>query len=88
MEWADNIESMQWLEIFHSFTAVKKLYISQEFAEYIAPSLQELVRDRATDVLPALEHLFLENLKISDLFQRQLLGHPVTVSHWVRLDGI
>jgi hypothetical protein len=88
MEWADNIESMQWLEIFHPFTAVKKLYISHEFAEYIAPALQELVRDRATDVLPALEHLFLENLKISDLFQRQLLGHSVAVSHWVRLDGI
>jgi hypothetical protein len=88
MEWADNIESMQWLEIFHPFTAVKKLYISHEFAEYIAPALQELVRDRATDVLPALEHLFSENLKISDLFQRQLLGHSVAVSHWVRLDGI
>jgi F-box-like len=84
MGWGDDIESMQWLEIFHPFTAVKKLYISQEFAAYIAPALQELVRERATDVLPALECLFLENLMISDLFQEQLLGRPVTISHWVR----
>ena len=96
MEWRDDIESMRWLEIFQSFTAVKKLFISQEFAEYIAPSLQELVRKRATDVLPALECLFLENLQTSDLLQeafgrsdaRQLLGHPVAVSHWDRWDEI
>ena len=78
------IDDIQWLEIFHPFTAVRKLYISQKFAAYITPALQELVRERVTDVLPALECLFLEDLLRSDLFQEQLLGHPVTVSHWVR----
>jgi hypothetical protein len=79
------------MELFHPFTAVKNLYISKEFAQYIAPALQELVGERVTDVLPALESLFLEELEPSGPVQeaigqftaaRQLLGRPVTISHW------
>ena len=90
-QWQDDIENMQWLEIFHPFTAVKNLYVSKEFARCIAPALQELVGERVTDVLPALESLFLEELQPSGPVQeaigqfvaaRQLLGHPVAVSHW------
>ena len=40
--------------------AVKGLYISQEFVPHIAPALQELVGERVTEVLPALQTLFLE----------------------------
>ena len=88
----DDIENMRWLEIFQPFTAVKSLYVSEEFTQYIAPAMQEL-RERATDVLPALESLFLEEPQASDTLQeafgqfvaaRQLLGHPVAVSHWDR----
>jgi hypothetical protein len=88
-----NIEIMQWLDIFRPFTAVKKLYVSHEFAHYIAPALQQLVGERTTDVLPALESLFLEKLPPSGPVQeafgqfiaaRQLFGHPVAVSHWER----
>ena len=92
-QWQDDIENMQWLEIFHPFTAVKNLYVSKEFAQCIAPALQELVGERVTEVLPALESLFLEELQPSGPVQeaigqfvaaRQLLGHPVAVSHWNR----
>jgi hypothetical protein len=43
--WQD-VENIEWLEIFHPFTAAKNLYIIKEFAERIAPALQELVGER------------------------------------------
>jgi hypothetical protein len=89
----NTIRDMQWPEIFHPFTAVKKLYIRKEFAGYIAPALQQLVGERATHVLPALESPFLGGRQPSGSVQeafdkfiaaRQLSGHPVAVSHWDR----
>jgi hypothetical protein len=85
----------QWLEIFHPFTSTKNLYISKEFAQCIAPALRELVGERARDVLPALESLFLEELQESEpvgevigqfVAARQLLGHPVAVSRWYHVE--
>jgi hypothetical protein len=87
---------MQWLEIFHPFTAVKNLYVSKEFTQCIAAALQELVGERATGVLPALENIFLEGLQLSIqvgvekvgvenfVAARQLSSHPITVSLWKR----
>ena len=62
LEELDDIESMQWPEIFHTFTAVKSLYLSEAFAQYIAPAMQEL-RERAIGVLPALESLFWKSFR-------------------------
>jgi hypothetical protein len=90
----DNVTNMQWLAIFRPLTAVKSLYLSEQFAQCIAPVLQGLVGESVTDVLPALENLFLEKLQRSGPVQeaigqfvaaRQLLGHTVAVSDW---DGI
>jgi hypothetical protein len=84
---------VQWLEVLHPFTAVKNVYISWYFAPRIADALRELAGERATDVLPALESLFLEDLWPSGPVEktignfvaaRQLLGHPVAVSRWER----
>jgi hypothetical protein len=92
-EWHNDADVMQWLEIFHPFTAVKSLYLSEVFAQFIAFVLQGLVGERMTDVLPALEGLFVEDLQPSGPIQeaivqfvaaRQLLGHPVAVSCWDR----
>jgi hypothetical protein len=91
--WQDDIESSQWLELFHPFTAVKDLYLSLEFVPRIAPALQELVRERVTEVLPALQTLFLEEPLPSGPVQdaigqfvapRQLASHPISVSRWAR----
>ena len=88
-QWQDDIENMQWLEILHPFVAVKGLYVSKKFAKCIAPALQELVGERVTDFLPALESLRLEELQPSGavwkaivqfIGARQLFGHPVAVS--------
>ena len=89
--WQDNIENTSWLEILHPFTAVKNLYLCEEFAPRIVPALQELVEGRATDVLPALENIFLERLQESGPVQegivqfvatRQVAGYPTAVSRW------
>ena len=88
--WQDDIETGQWLELLHRFTAVKYLHISPKFTPRIAPTLQELVGGRATEVLPALQTLFLaETLssgvqKTIDKFvaARELAGHPIVISRW------
>ena len=89
--WQDDIETNDWLEILHPFMAVKNLYLSKEFAPRIAPSLQELVGHRATQTLPALQNLFVENLHPSGPVQddigkfvaaRQVSDHPITISSW------
>jgi hypothetical protein len=91
--WQDDIEITQWLELFHPFTAVKNLYLSEDFASRIASSLQELAGDRIAEALPVLRNLFLEGLQPSGrvhegigefVAARQLSGHPIVVSRWDR----
>jgi hypothetical protein len=81
----------QWLELLRPYTAVKNLYISWQFAPHIALTLQELVGERVTEVLPALQTLFLEKILPLEPIQeaieqfvaaQQLAGHPIAISHW------
>ncbi len=60
LRWQDDIENCQWLELLRPFTAVKNLHLSREFTPRIVPALQELVKGRVTEVLPALKCLYLE----------------------------
>ena len=89
--WQDDVESGQWLELLHLFTAVKDLYLSLELPLLIAPTLKELVGERATEVLPALETLFLKETLPSGpveetigkfVAERELSSHPITLSQW------
>jgi hypothetical protein len=94
-DWQDDIENSQWLEVLQPFTAVKDLYVSLKLTQRIAPALQELVEERATGVLPALQTLFFEEALPSGPVQeaigqfvsaRELASHPVTISRWERKD--
>ena len=95
--WQDDIENVQWLELLQPFTTVKVLYLSQDIAARIAPALAELVGARATEMLPALQSLFLEELHtlgrpVAEAIHkfvatRQLSDHPIAVSHWDRKQG-
>ena len=89
--WKDNIENGLWLELLRPFTAVKNLYLSEEFTTRIGPALQELVRDRTTEVLPALKNIFLEGFESSGPVEkgirqlvaaRQVASRPIVVAHW------
>ena len=72
----------------HQFTSVKNLQIAQGFTPRIAPTLEELVGGRATEVLPALRTLALEETLPSgvqdtiDKFvaARELASHPIAIS--------
>ena len=87
--WRNDIENMQWLEIFNPFTAVKNLHLSYEVAPYIAPALQELVGGRTMEVLPSLQNISLWVYDPSEpilegvekfVAARQLSNYPITVS--------
>ena len=90
LSWQEDIETSQWLELLHPFIAVKDLYISQKFTPRIAPTLQDLVGGRVTEVLPALQTLFLVETLPSGVQEtidkfvaaRELAGHSIAVSHW------
>ena len=58
--WQDDLESNQWIELLHPFTAVKDLKLSWNFTQHIAPVLQELVGDRTMEVLSALQTLSID----------------------------
>jgi F-box-like len=86
----DNVENALWLQLLHLFTSVKNLYLSEEIARRIVPALQELVGVRATEVLPTLENIFLQEGQRSGPVQegiqqvvavRQATNHPVAVSY-------
>ena len=89
-DWQGEIEVIQWQELFHPFTFVKNVALDKS-ARLIAPALQELVGERATEVLPTLQDLFLttswppsgpvkEGIK-QFISTRQLHGHPITVHY-------
>ena len=85
------IENRQLLELFRLFMAVKNLYVSEKLASRIAPALQEVVEGRTTDVLPALQNIFLKGLESSGSIQesigqfvaaRQVANRPIRISAW------
>jgi hypothetical protein len=90
-------ENMQWLEIFRQLTSVRHIFVSTAFVRCIALVLQDLVGERVTEVLPALESLSLEGLRSVALIPiqerkaiakfvaaRSLSDHPVAISDWNR----
>ena len=91
LEWKDDIEDTEWLDLLHPFTAVKNLYLSRRFAPRIAPALRELTGERTTEVFPALQNIFLEGFQPSEPVQegiarfnaaRKLINHPIVISVW------
>jgi hypothetical protein len=90
LEWQDDMEDTQWLEILRPFTSVTGLFLSEDSVPFVAPALQELSRESVTEVLPALQNLFFTGPQLSGpvkeaiwkfIAARQLFGYPVTVHH-------
>ena len=93
LEWKDDIEDSEWLDLLRPFTAVKNLYLSEESVPRIAPALQELAGERTTEVFPTLQNLFLQGFRPSEpvhegiarfISARQLINQPVVISVWDR----
>ena len=90
--WKDDaIENTLWLQLLLSFTGVKNLYLSEEFAPGIAATLQGLVGGRIAEVLPSLQNISAEALGPSGPFwenigqfvaARQHSDHFIAISGW------
>ncbi|KAI9443681.1 hypothetical protein F5148DRAFT_1379821 [Russula earlei] len=87
----DEMETTQWLEFLAPFTAMKDLRPTHQVAPHVCQALEELAGERVTEVLPALQNIFLEGLeplgsvpKYIEGFiaARKLSGHPVAVHCW------
>jgi len=81
----------QWLELLCLFNTMKKLFLSKYVAPRVAQALRGLPAERVSEVLPALENVFISELepfgpvneaisKFADA--RQLSGHPVSIHGW------
>jgi len=86
-----DVRNDQWLDLFRFFSAARNLYLSEGLAICVAPALRELVGEGVTEVLPALQNLFIINFQSSALIKkaigefvaaRELSGHPVIVQSW------
>ena len=84
-------ENRQWLDLLHPFKGVEDLYLGKGPEVYCALALQELSGVRVTEVLPALQNLFVQGLEQSGQVQealgkfvaaRHLSGLPVVVHSW------
>ena len=89
----DAIDNTLWLQLLLPFPVVKNLYLYKEFAPGIVAALKVLDGGRITEVLPSLENVFVEGLKLSGPFQekigqfvaaRRLSDRPISISYWDR----
>jgi hypothetical protein len=89
-QWEDEVRNTQWMELLRPFTTVKDLVLDESFVLSVASALQDLVGERVTEILPALQNIFLEGFKSSDpvpegiakfVAARELYGRPVIVRH-------
>jgi hypothetical protein len=84
----DMVDSVPWLEFFHTFPSIVRLGICGELGPYIAPALEGIVIDMETirKVLPELRFLLFECSRKSASVERfvaarQLFSRPVIVRH-------
>ena len=92
-DWQGETEISQWREFLHPFTYVKDMTLQfEDSIQLVAPALQELTGERATEALPALQNLFVKTHDwqrlgpIKEAIEqfiatRQLYGLPVTVHY-------
>jgi hypothetical protein len=85
LEREEDIDNSRWLELLRPFAAVKGLHMTRRFAPRFVPALQELAGERLTDVLPALQTIFLEEpLPSGPILDDtgRLAGYALSVSRW------
>ncbi|KAH9956234.1 hypothetical protein BGW80DRAFT_1389067 [Lactifluus volemus] len=61
----DVMDATQWLELFHPFTAIHTLRISQAMVSHVVSALRGLGEESSAEVLPALDSLYLEDYRAS-----------------------
>jgi hypothetical protein len=88
LDWTDDMDPSEWLELFRPFIAVRNMYVAKQFVPYVTTALQELTEERTMEVLPVLNNLSLEGFEAPGPVQeaikpfvsaRQLSNHPVII---------
>ncbi|KAI9454353.1 hypothetical protein F5148DRAFT_1378269 [Russula earlei] len=88
--WKGDMDPAQWLELLDPFIAVKVLRLSDQVGPHVCQALEELAEERVTEVLPALQKIFLRDRPLKPVPKyierfvaaRRLSGHPVVVYPW------
>lgn len=70
--WLNDVQDTEWLEVFHPFATVRKLYLCKVLAQPIAVALKELVQGGTTEVLPALQKIIFEGPLLSESVQEAI----------------
>jgi hypothetical protein len=94
-----DIKNSECLELLHPFSAVKNLYLSKPFTPHIIAALNEseLGRARLTNVLPALQNIFIVDFQLPRpvlqaieqfLKARQHSGNRIGASYWKGGDAV
>ena len=81
-------DEILWLQLLRPFTAVKVLSVQNNLSHHVAFALKHVTRERAAEVLPALELLCLQNWPMADVEKfvatRQNVGRPVIFINQMR----
>ena len=88
LQWQNEVESAQWMELLRPFITVKNLVLANPVVLSVASALQELVGEQVTEILPLLQTIVLEGFRSSSpvpegivkfIAARLLCGRPVVV---------
>jgi hypothetical protein len=88
--WQNEVQTTQWMELLRPFSTVKDLVLDKPVALFVASALQEFIGQRVTEILPALQNIFLDGIQSCDpvpediakfIAARQLSGHSVILHH-------
>jgi hypothetical protein len=78
----EGLDDIEWLQLLRPFSAAKTLFVSREYAGHVSRSLESITAVMATEVLPALDMLYLEDQPVSSVHKfiaaRSESGRPVT----------
>jgi hypothetical protein len=77
-KWPEDMESVQWLELFEPFIAMERLSILK-LGQLVVPALGELTREKASDILPAMRSLLFRGLEANSLIKDDL--RPFVLAH-------
>ncbi|KAN0128319.1 hypothetical protein V8E53_013903 [Lactarius tabidus] len=71
----DDIDDIEWMQLLRPFSSIQTLFVSREFAWHISRALDDIPGVMATEFLPALDMLCLEDCPASS-------AHKFIVARW------
>ena len=86
-QWGSTAEDFLWLDLLHLFSAVKVLNIDKNSLTPIASTLKEVVKEKMTEIFPAIRELSIGEHLPSMPFLRAIEKFATARGLFTRLDG-